>query len=408
MPLFRYEAQDRTGRTVVGAMQVADEAALQRKLTAMGYVPVTVQRAPDQAAPPEGRAAGRDQPVPSWPLALLYEELYATVRAGIPLSQALAAVAERLPHAGLRAAVADLGRGVEQGAPLAKVLLRYPMMFRAGDRGLLAAGEQGGFLDRALRLLADRHAADYELRRRTRFWAWYLGVLLFVAAFLTLPTVSFIKAAFAPELTDAPTAAAHLIPGFRAFMHTVLTVSLPVAVAAGLLALGCRSLAVSPARRRQWHAALLRLPGLSGLAWSRAREQFARSLQLLYHSGVAPAAAWAAAAGAVPNEELAARLAAQTPFVQSGGRFSEAMCRSGLFHEAEGGMVATGETTGSLEEMLAKLADYHAMEVEGAVHRFPVIARMLFLAIGGLVTVLALAVAYRAYFSAMFRAFTPE
>jgi general secretion pathway protein F len=407
MPLFRYEAQDKTGKTVVGAMQVADEAALQRRLTAMGYMPVTVQPASAPAAP-QGRAVGCDQPVSSQALAILYEELYTTVRAGIPLGQALASAAAVTPHAGLRKAVADLGRGVEAGAPLAKVLLRYPMMFRAGDRGLLAAGEQGGFVDHALRLLADRHEADRQLSRRTRFWAWYLAVLLFVAAFLTFPIVSFVKAAFAPELTDATTAAAHLVPGFRAFAHTVLTVSLPVGLLVGALALWCRSLSVSPARRRRWHALLLRLPGLSGLAWARAREQFARALQLLYHSGVSPGPAWTAAAGAVPNEELAARLAADTHFVTAGGRFSEAMRRSGVFRDAEAGMVATGESAGSVEEMLSKVADYAASEVEAAVHRLPVIARMAFLLVGALVTAIAAGMAWKAFYTAIFRAFSTD
>jgi len=408
MPLFRYEAQDKAGKTVVGAMQVADEAALQRRLTAMGYLPVTVQQAPSAAAPPQGRAVGCDQPVSSQALAILYEELYTTVRAGITLGQALASAAEVTPHAGLRKAVMDLGRGVEAGAPLAKVLLRYPMMFRAGDRGLLAAGEQGGFLDHALRLLADRHEADRQLSRRTRFWAWYLAVLLFVATFLTFPIISFIKAAFAPELTDATTAAAHLIPGFRAFAHTVLTVSLPLGVAAAALALWCRSLAISPARRRQWHAFLLRLPGLSGLAWASAREQFVRALQLLYHSGVAPGSAWTAAAGAVPNEEIAARLAAETHFVNAGGRFSEAMRRSSVFRDHEAGMVATGESAGSVEELLAKVADFEAMEVEAAIHRLPFIARFTFLVVGALVTAVAAGMAWKAFYMAIFRAFSSD
>lgn len=405
MPLFRYEAQDKNGQKVVGAMQVANEAVLQRKLTAMGYVPVTVEPAPGAAAPPEGRAAGRDQPVPSHALSLFYEELYTTFRAGIPLGQALSSVAERLPHPGLRAAVADLGRGVEAGAPLGKVLLRYPMMFRTGDRGLLAAAEEGGFLEQALRLLADRHAGDDQVYRRTRFWFRYLVVLLFVAAFLTFPIVSFCRAAFAPELTDATTAAAHLVPGFRAFAHTVLAVSLPVALVAVALALWLRSLAVWPTRRRRWHAVLLRLPGLGGLAWARARELFARALQLLYHSGVPPGTAWAAASGAVPNEELSARLIQQARFVEGGGPFSEAMRRSGVYREAEAGMVASGETVGSVEEMLGKVADYQAMEVESALHRLPIIARMIFLGLGGLVTAIALGIAYRAYYGAIFRAF---
>src|SRR5207247_11139909 len=106
MPLFRYEAKDKTGRTVVGAMQVADETTLQRKLTAMGYLPLVVHPAAGQQAAstatgvdalPQGRAAGCDQPVPSWALVLLYEELWATIRAGISLSQSLAATADRLP-----------------------------------------------------------------------------------------------------------------------------------------------------------------------------------------------------------------------------------------------------------------------------------------------------------------------
>jgi general secretion pathway protein F len=405
MPLFRYEAQDKQGRRVVGAMQVANEALLQRKLTSMGYVPVVVQQAPEAGAPPEGRAAGRDQPVPSRALSLFYEELYTTFRAGIPLGHALSSVAGRLPHPGLQAAVADLGRGVEAGAPLGKVLLRYPMMFRTGDRGLLSAAEEGGFLEQALRLLADRHASDEQVHRRTRFWIRYLITLLFVATFLTFPIVSFCRAAFAPELTDATTAAAHLVPGFRAFAHTVLTVSLPITVVAVGLAFWLQSLAVWPTRRRRWHAALLRLPGLGGLAWARARELFARALQLLYHSGVPPGAAWAAAAGAVPNEELGARLQGQARLVESGGPFSEAMRRSGVYGEAESGMVASGETVGSVEEMLSKVADYHAGEVESALQRLPIIARMIFLGLGGLVTAIAVATAYRAFYGAIFRAF---
>jgi general secretion pathway protein F len=374
----------------------------------MGYMPVAVHAAPGTAAPPQGRAAGCDRPVSSQALALLYEELYTTVRAGIPLGRALASASEVTHHAGLRTAVADLSRGVEAGAPLAKVLLRYPMMFRAGDRGLLAAGEQGGFLEYALRLLADRHEADRQIARRTRIWGWYLGVLLFVATFLTFPIISFIKAAFAPELTDATTAAAHLVPGFRAFAHTVLTESLPIGLVATALALWCRSLAISPARRRRWHAALLRMPGLSGLAWARAREQFTRALELLYHSGVAPGTAWTAAAGAVPNEELAVRLATETHFVNAGGRFSEAMRRSGIFRDHEAGMVATGESAGSVEEMLGKVADYEATEVEAAVHRLPFIARLAFLVIGALVTVIAAGMAWKAFYMALFRAFSSD
>jgi type II secretory pathway component PulF len=129
---------------------------------------------------------------------------------------------------------------------------------------------------------------------------------------------------------------------------------------------------------------------------------------LLYHSGVAPGSAWTAAAGAVPNEELAARLAAETHFVNAGGRFSEAMRRSGVFRDHEAGMVATGESAGSVEELLAKVADFEAMEVEAAVHRLPFIARLTFLVVGALVTAVAAGMAWKAFYMAIFRAFSSD
>ena len=92
----------------------------------------------------------------------------------------------------------------------------------------------------------------------------------------------------------------------------------------------------------------------------------------------------------------------------AGGRFSEAMRRSGVFRDAEAGMVATGESAGSVEEMLAKVADYAASEVEAAVHRLPVIARMAFLIVGALVTAIAAGMAWKAFYTAIFRAFSTD
>jgi type II secretory pathway component PulF len=91
--------------------------------------------------------------------------------------------------------------------------------------------------------------------------------------------------------------------------------------------------------------------------------------------------------------------------VEAGGRFSEAMLRSGIFRQAEAGMVATGESAGSVEKMLAKVADYSVMEVESVVHRLPFIARLAFYAVGGVVTAIAAGLAWKAYFAAIFRAF---
>ena len=91
--------------------------------------------------------------------------------------------------------------------------------------------------------------------------------------------------------------------------------------------------------------------------------------------------------------------------MESGGRFSDAMRRSGVFRDSEAGMVATGETAGSVEEMLAKVADFETMEVEAALHRLPIVARFVFLAVGAVITTIAVGMATRSFYMAILHAF---
>ena len=98
-------------------------------------------------------------------------------------------------------------------------------------------------------------------------------------------------------------------------------------------------------------------------------------------------------------------LADYRPSELSGGRFSEAMRRSGLYGDAEAGMVGTGETAGSVEEMLGKVADHGAAEVEAALRRLPVVTRVVTFALGALITGVAFCAAVYTYFTSLFRAF---
>jgi type II secretory pathway component PulF len=394
MPLYHYEATDRAGQTVIGTMQVPDEAALTRRLTAMGYTPTTIQARALRAAtntPVAARAAERPlsgpKGVDQQTLAFLYRQLAVSFKAGIAPYQALTRLAAACPHRSLAEALADLAAQVERGGSLAGAMERYPSCFAPGAVGLVRAAELGGFLDRAFVLLADRAEEDDTIHRALRPWAWYLGLVLVAALVLAIPVGAFMR----------PAIAGGLAAGLRAYGQALLTRSLPILVGVAAAALGLRAALGSPSLRPRWHAFLLRLPILGPLARLRTGTTVAETLATLYHGGVAPVPAWRAAAEAAPNASLAARLGAALPIVQQGGAYSQAMRSTRLFREPEIQMVATGETTGDVEEMLGKVADYYRLETESALRQIPATARLLVLLLAGAITVAACYLGYRGY-----------
>jgi type IV pilus assembly protein PilC len=393
MPFYHYEARDRAGQTVIGSMQVPDEAALTRRLTTMGYTPTTIQ-AGGRAADAGGTAAGVVEPAASGPrgidhrtLAFLYRQLAVSFKAGIAPYQALSRLAATCPQRSLAEALSGLAAQVERGSSLAGGMTAYPGLFTPGAAGLVRAAELGGFLDRAFVLLADRAEEDDAIQRALRPWGWYLALVIFAALFFAAPVPAFMRPAIARGL-DA---------GLRAYGHALLTRSLPIMLGVMAVALGLRAAAGSPALREPWDALLLRLPILGRLARLRTGATVAETLATLYHGGVAPVAAWQAAAEAAPNAALAARLRAALPIVRQGGVYSQAMRDSRLFQEPEIQMVATGETTGNVEEMLGKVAEYYRLETGAALRQIPATARVLVFLLAGGITIAAVYIGGRGY-----------
>ncbi len=362
MPLYHYEALDRNGRPVVGTMQVPDETALQARLAAMGYCATTVEiaRRPLRTAASARSSVPTARPVPVSPqvrrsgstaseraVARMFHQLHNSVRAGMSLFQALTTVAEQGHRHGLRRALLEMAETVRDGGTLSAAMERYPRLFTPGDVGVVRAAEAGGFLPEALHLLADQHEWDDNTRRRLAIWTWFahsnmLALLLFVAI---LP---FFRAAIEAGFDTWA--------GLRAVGRMFLTVSLPLLVVYFGAIAGLGLARRSPAFLLRWHGFLLRLPVVGGIHRLRAQAVFARTLQRLYHAGIAGDTAWTIAAAAVPNRSLAAHLEACAAVAACTGSFSAAMQHAELFDAADAGMVAAAERAGTVEEALGILA----------------------------------------------------
>ncbi len=379
MPLFRYEALDRNGKTVVGAMQATSEQEVFGRLTSMGYNPVLAQSAPlDTAAARPGHPAV-SRSIPAHPftapgavpvgassagqaparlsaskrsIARMYHQLYIAFRAGMPAFQAISTVSAQVPEHGLRQALYELSMGVRDGRRLSDLMEQYPRIFSRGDIGMVRAAELGGFLPEAFGNLSQQHEQDDNAQRRLRIWIWFLHANVFVL-FLTLPLGFFVVPAVA---------SLDVMAGLRVVARMYLLLSLPAATAyVGFLA-WFQWARGNPSLARWWHARLLRLPALGRINDLRAKAVFTRALQQLVHVGIPLSMAWETAARAVPNLYLSSVFSSGTPVVDATARLSTALAEIRIMDPEDIGMVATGEATGEIAQSLAYLADRYEQE----------------------------------------------
>lgn len=370
MPLYRYEALDRTGNKVVGAMQVTDEQSLTARLVGMGYQPTQVEVAQSNLRGATGTLTGLGVPAAGSAaaatsrltasdraIAQLFHQFHIAFRSGMPAIQAVSTVAAQTHESGLREALMEISLGVQNGTPISDQMERYPLIFTKGDAGTLRAAEMGGFLPEALALLAAQHEQDDNTQRRLKIWVWFFHANVALIPFIV--AMLFFFPAFAA-------ADFKLAAGLSAVGRAFVTISLPLlALYIGSL-IGFKSLRKSPRFRERWHRLLLKLPIAGKINYLRANAVFTRTLQYLNRAGVDMRSAWETAAGAVPNLSLAERFASGLSVVHSTGRFSAAIQHTGLLDPYDAGMVATGEATGEIAEALDYLAARYEGETQAA------------------------------------------
>ena len=392
MPLFRYEALDRNGKTVVGAMQAASEQEVFGRLSSMGYNPVLAQSAPmdappaapvaTQPRPPVARAPRMPgvvpqpaappmavgsvpayRPAPAGPksklsaskrsIARMFHQLHIAVRAGMPIFQAVSTVSAQVPEAPLRQMLYELSLGVRDGLPVSDLMEGYPRLFTRGDVGMLRAAEMGGFLPEAFRNLALQHEQDDNAQRRLRIFVWFFHSSV-AMAILSAPLGFFVVPAIA--------AGFNFMAGARAVGRIYLLAALPLLAAYfGFLA-WFQWARNNPDFARAWHRRLLRLPNVGRINDLRAKAVFTRVLQQLVHIGIPLPMAWQTAAFAIPNLHLADVFLQGMPVVEGTARLSAAMQQIGVMDPADIGMVATGEATGEIAQSLEYLADRYEEE----------------------------------------------
>ena len=355
---FSYQAANARGRTLDGRITAANRAEAMSALRRQGLVPLHLAEA--QASSPRTRRGKGHADV------LAFTQQMATLtQAGLQLDRALSIVADLFQAERLGATVGAVRRDVREGAAFSAALARHPRLFNRIYINLVRASETGGVLPQVLQRLAQTLEEEKELR------AYVLGALLYPAfvAVASLCAVLVLLIWVIPSF-EKIFAQLHLaLPAITRttiwFSHALKSYGLWLAggIAAALAALA--RLRRNEALRLAIDRAYLRLPLFGDLYVKMLTARMARTLAMLIGTGVPVLQAWNVVQETVKNRVVTAALKQAGQEIREGGGIARRLEAQDILPRMAIQMIAVGEETGELPQML----DQVARGYDGEVHR---------------------------------------
>jgi len=364
MAAFEYAALDGSGRQKKGVVEADSLRQTRQMLRDQGLVPLSVEPAAERRGRKSGGGFSLSRRLGPLDRVLLTRQLATLVAAGLPIEEALQAVAQQSEKQHVRSLVMGIRSRVLEGQSLAGSLAQYPRSFNHMYRSTVASGEQSGHLESVLENLADYQERQFESRRDVEMAMLYPVVLTLLAFGIVGALMIYVV----PDMVGVIENMGQELP-----LSTRLLMTLSEAAQAywwlfGVLVIaavaGGRWLLAQPDIRLAWDRQKLRLPLLSRISRASNAARYANTLSILTSSGVPLVEAMNIAAEVVSNTWLRRRLGDATQRVSEGTSLRVALEGVGYFPPMLLHMVASGESSGELDAMLDKVAHYQQAEVE--------------------------------------------
>lgn len=393
MAAFEYAALDAAGKQRKGVLEADSLRQTRQMLRDQGLVPLRVEPAAERKARAGGGGFSLTRRLGPLDRVLLTRQLATLVAAGLPIEEALQAVAQQSEKQHVRALIMGIRSRVLEGHSLAGSLAQYPGSFNDMYRSTVAAGEQSGHLDRVLENLADYQERTFESRRNVEMAMLYPVVLTLLA----FGIVGALMVYVVPDMVgvienmgqELPLSTRVLI-GLSEWTQNYWWLLLAVVVGA---VAGVRWLLAQPNIRLAWDRQKLSMPFVSRITRSSNAARYANTLSILTSSGVPLVEAMNIAAEVVSNKLLQRRLGDATQRVSEGSSLRVALEGVGYFPPMLLHMVASGESSGELDVMLDKVARYQQTEVERIVTTLVrLFEPMMLVIMGGLVMFIVMAI----------------
>jgi len=325
-------------------------------------------------------------------LAIFSRQLSTMVSSGMTILRALFVLEEQTEADKLKAIIITVRKDVEAGLAFSAALGRHPKVFGPLFVSMVRAGEVGGVLEDSLLRVADQLEKEDALRRQVRAAMVYPTVVLTVALVVMLVLVVYVVPVFASVLQQFGTGAAQQsLPGMTQITvnisHAITGYWYAIILGVGGLFFLFRYWKRSESGRPQWDAARLKAPfKIGGIVQKISIARWSRTFSALTSAGVPLIEALDITGRTAGNEVIARVMTEVIESVKRGGTISEPLKQSNVFPLMVSQMVAVGESTGELDWMLSKVADFYEERVAAAVKALTsVIEPVMIVFIGGMV-----------------------
>lgn len=366
MAAFEYIALNVRGKEEKGILEADSSRQVRQKLRDRGLSPLSVTITSEQKGDGENNLfAEYFKPGLSVSdRALLTRQLATLIAAGLPVEEALLAVSKQSENPKVHRMLVAVRSKVMEGYSLANGFAEFPKAFPRLYRATVSAGEAAGHLDLVLNRLADFTESQQQSRSRIQ-QAMVYPVILFV---MTIAILGGLLGYVVPDIVEVFTDTGQELPFLTVMIISasdfVVSYGLAIILLLFVAYLGVRKLLQVPAIRLSYDRRLLHLPLVAKMSRGFNTAQFASTLSILSRSGVPLVEALKISGEVVSNTWLRQKIAEATVKVSEGSSLQVALEQSGYFPPMMLYMIASGEASGELDDMLTRVANHMQQDVE--------------------------------------------
>lgn len=363
MPVYKYIAMDKGGARRTGEVDARSKNSAVSLMKEQGYFVISLEKA---SSPIFGDLFSF-RGVPFGEIVTFTRQLATMISAGLSISKSLDVLSQQTTNAKFQKVLGDVLRDVEGGASLANSLGKYPDTFSKTYQALVQAGEASGKLDAILERLADTMEDERELRSKFKGAMIYPTIVMFAMGGVFIILMVFVV----PKLADLYESLDVELPAMTQYMITIsnFMVDNIIFVLIGLfgMAIGLRYFLKSESFKSFRSRVIFMIPVFGKLTRKKELTDFTRTLGLLITSAVPIVDALHIVSEVVSSKVYTEGALKAAERIEKGGSLSNYLKGDDNFPPILGNMVATGEETGKLDEILAKLAEFFKSETDHAV-----------------------------------------
>jgi len=392
---YAYRGRDARGGLVTGRLEGADSGAVADQLLSIGVTPVDIQPA-GGSMPIEAPEWWRRLSAPSISdvdVMLFSRQMYALLKAGVPIMRALAGLQQSTRNASLAEVIADLRNSLDAGRELSAAMRNHPRVFSPFYVSVIRIGEATGELDQSFNRMFGYMEFDKEIRDRIKAAVRYPIIVLIVIAVAVAVVNFFVIPAFA-KIFEAQKVPLPLLTQFLIGMSNAFLGYWPVMLGALAAAIfGAQIYLGTEQGRYRWDRWKLRLPLAGPIILRATLARFARGMSLAVRAGVPIVQAMSVVAEVVANSYMSLRITQMRDGVERGESVMRTATASGIFTPVVLEMISVGEETGELDDLMDEVADMYEREVDYEIRNLAAnIEPVLTIALGVMVLILALGV----------------